>query len=298
MFFRNLLPAIHRIFRFKVNKSILQFILTALFLGLAIWFFRHEKVELTQIGDTLVHADLRWVLVGLLVTLIYIMLQARMYVASFASIGCRFLFKDSILLFLKRNFISIFLPAGGISSLAFFSSEAENRGISKTEVYLASAIYGYIGIVTVILIALPFIPLAIFNHKDLVNLIPALFIIIGLLGALYISYRSVISGGRLYHLIQRWFPGTSTVFNELLTRKINNRHLLLTVFYSLLIEFTGILHVFIAMIALGFQPSLFMAVTAYVISVVFLVISPFLRGLGAIEFSMSFVFIQSGFSNV
>lgn len=288
----------HRILRFKFNKSIIRFILTTLFVGLAIWFFRHEKVELTQIEDTLRHADLRWVLAGLMVTLIYIMFQAQMYVASFATIGCRFSFKDSLLLFLKRNFISVFLPAGGISSLAFFSSGAEKKGISRTEVYLASAIYGYIGILTVILIALPFIPVAILNHKDLINLIPALMIIITLLGVLYFSYRSLISGGWLFLLIQRWFPGTSTLLDEFLSRKLNNRRLLLTVFYSLMIEITGILHVYIAMIALGFQPSLFMAVMAYVISVVFLIISPFLRGLGAIEFSMSFVFIQSGFSNV
>jgi phosphatidylglycerol lysyltransferase len=253
---------------------------------------------LTKIEDTLAHADLRWVLAGLLVTLIYIMLQAQMYVASFAAIGCRFPIKDSILLFLKRNFISVFLPAGGISSLAFFSGEAEKKGISRTEVYLASAIYGYIGIITVVLIALPFVPVAILNHKDLVNLLPALGIIIALLGILFMSYRSVISGGRLYYLIQRWFPGTSTVFDELFTRKIVNRNLLLAIFYSLLIEVTGIMHVYIAMIALGFSPSLYLAVLAYIISVVFLIVSPFLRGLGAIEFSMSFIFIQSGFSNV
>jgi len=296
--FGRILHPFHRILRFKINPSILRFVLTALFLGLAIWFFRHEKVELTQITDTLVHADPRWVLLGLLVTVIYIMLQAQMYIASFASIGCRFPFQDSILLFLKRNFISVFLPAGGISSLAFFSRGAEKRGISRTEVYLASAIYGYIGILTVILIAIPILPVALFNHKNLVNLIPALIIIIVLLAGLYLSYRSVISGGMLYHLIQRWFPGTSTILDELLTRKINGRQLKLTIIYSLIIEITGIFHVYIAMIALGFQPSLFMAVMAYVISVIFLVISPFLRGLGAIEFSMSYVFIQSGFTNV
>ncbi len=298
MLFRNFLPPAYRNLRFKVNKSILQFILTTLFLGLAIWFFHHEKMELNQIESTLAHANIRWVMVGLLVTLVYIMLQAQMYVSSFASIGCRFPFKDSTLLFLKRNFISVFLPAGGISSLAFFSRGAEKKGISRTEVYLASAIYGYIGIVTVILIALPFIPVAIFNHKELINLIPALLIIITLLGALYFSYRSLISGGWFFQLIQRWFPGTSGIFDEFLSRKLNSRYLFLTVIYSLLIEITGILHVYIAMTALGFQPSLFMAVIAYVISVVFLIVSPFLRGLGAIEFSMSFVFIQSGFNNV
>jgi len=52
------------------------------------------------------------------------------------------------------------------------------------------------------------------------------------------------------------------------------------------------------MIALNFNPSLYAAVTGYIVSVIFLIVSPFLRGLGAIEVSMSYVLIRFGFGNV
>ena len=52
------------------------------------------------------------------------------------------------------------------------------------------------------------------------------------------------------------------------------------------------------MIALGFEPSLPAAVIGYIVSVIFLIVSPFLRGLGAIEISMSFILVQFGFDNV
>ena len=52
------------------------------------------------------------------------------------------------------------------------------------------------------------------------------------------------------------------------------------------------------MLALNFHASLSTAIIAYIVVVIFLVISPFLRGLGAIEVSMTYVLIQSGFSNV
>jgi phosphatidylglycerol lysyltransferase len=50
--------------------------------------------------------------------------------------------------------------------------------------------------------------------------------------------------------------------------------------------------------ALNYTPSLSSAVIAYIVVVLFLIISPFLRGLGAIEVSMTYILIQSGFSSV
>jgi phosphatidylglycerol lysyltransferase len=52
------------------------------------------------------------------------------------------------------------------------------------------------------------------------------------------------------------------------------------------------------MMALNFNPSFFAAVMGYIISVIFLIVSPFLRGLGAIEVSMTYVLIRFGFGNV
>jgi phosphatidylglycerol lysyltransferase len=52
------------------------------------------------------------------------------------------------------------------------------------------------------------------------------------------------------------------------------------------------------MMALNFHPSILAAVLGYIVSVVFLIVSPFLRGLGAIEVSMTYVLIRFGFGNV
>ena len=51
------------------------------------------------------------------------------------------------------------------------------------------------------------------------------------------------------------------------------------------------------MLALNYPPSIFSATIAYLISVIFLIISPFLRGLGAIETSMAFILIKLGFQS-
>jgi phosphatidylglycerol lysyltransferase len=52
------------------------------------------------------------------------------------------------------------------------------------------------------------------------------------------------------------------------------------------------------MMALHVQPSIFVAMLGYIISVIFLIVSPFLRGLGAIELSMAFVLNRYGFTDI
>jgi phosphatidylglycerol lysyltransferase len=137
------------------GKLIAQFILTVLFMGLGIWFLKHEKAELSEVKSTLVYAQWTWVVLGIGVTAFYLLLQAYMYLSAFYSIQCKVRLTDMVVLFLKRNLISVFLPAGGVSSLVFFTGPLEKKGISKTQIHYASTLYGFVGILTVILVAIP-----------------------------------------------------------------------------------------------------------------------------------------------
>ena len=137
------------------RKIILQFIFTVFFFAIGIWFIKHEGSELVEVKKVLISAKWQWVLIGIGLTAFYIFLQGQMYVYAFASARCKVSLIDSIVLFIKRNFISIFLPAGGISSLAFFTGAIESKEINKTQIHFASSIYAFIGILSVIIVAIP-----------------------------------------------------------------------------------------------------------------------------------------------
>ncbi len=116
-------------FIFENSKLLAQAIFTIFSIGLGIWFINHEHTELAEVKHVLVSANWRYVTVGILLTIGYIILQGMMYITSFAAIRHRISLSSAVILFLKRNLISIFLPAGGISSLAFFTSEIEKKGV-------------------------------------------------------------------------------------------------------------------------------------------------------------------------
>jgi phosphatidylglycerol lysyltransferase len=279
-------------------KLITQFLFTALFIVLAAWFTFHQKRELFAVKNILSDANTYWVLAGLALVIFYILIQGVMYVTSFASINTRLRLWDAIILFLKRNFISVFLPAGAVSSLAFFTKEIEKKGVTKTQIYFASSIYAFVGILSVVIVAIPAFLFAVAGGGMEVGRWYALGAVIIILMLFIYVYYSLLRKWKLYNLLLKIFPKADLFFEDIKNNKINKKQFILTILISVLIEFVGIAHVYISMVALNFQPSVATAIIAYIVVVIFLIISPFLRGLGAIEVSMTFVLIQSGFSNV
>ena len=295
--FRNFFKEKVFIFLNENAKLITQFLFTALFIILAAWFTFHQKHELFTVRNILSNAKREWIIAGIGLVFFYIFIQGAMYVTSFASIGTRLTLWDAIILFLKRNFISVFLPAGAVSSLAFFSNEIEKKGITRTQVYFASSIYAFVGILSVVIVAIPAFLFVVSGGSLGMGKWYALSGIILILLLFIYVYYSLLKKGKLYSLIIKLFPKAELFIEELKNNKINSKQFIYTVLISTLIEFVGIAHVYISMIALNFSPSLSTAIIAYIVVVIFLIISPFLRGLGAIEVSMVYVLTHSGFTN-
>lgn len=278
----------------KLHKSVWQVALAVLMLVMSVYFIKNEHLELVQIKNTLKNINSFYVLLGLLVTGFFLLLQALMYVFSFRTIGLKVAAWDALILFLKRNLISVFLPAGGFSSLAFFTKPLKKKGLNNTDIFYASYIYGLSGLLSVILVAIPVIALLLLKNKlTSKELIPFLLLTFLILIIIY-SVWSLIRRKFVYRLILRFQPGISILVDNIHTTQLNKKHFFYTLLTSVFVEFAGISHVYISMLALGFHPTILVSLIAYIIMVMLLIMSPFLRGMGAIEVSMTYVFVKSG----
>jgi phosphatidylglycerol lysyltransferase len=286
------------IFLSENARTLTQFLLTTLFIVLAAWFIFHQKHELNTVRLVIADANKYWILTGLALVLFYIFIQGVMYVTSFASINVRLTLWDAIILFLKRNFVSVFLPAGAVSSLAFFSNEIEKKGITKTQVYISSSIYAFVGILSVVIVAIPAFLFVVSGGNIGEGKWYAIAGVVLILLLFVFVYFSFLRKGKLYEWVVKIYPKAEIFIEEMKINKINRKQFLFTVLISVLIEFVGIAHVYISMSALNFPASLSTSIIAYIVVVIFLIISPFLRGLGAIEVSMTYVLLHSGFNNI
>ena len=280
------------------RRIILQFLVTTFFIGIGIWFLYHERGEISKVTAEISGAVTFYVLAGIAITGLYIYTHSFMYRAAFASVGEKISLKAGLILFLKRNFVSVFLPAGGVSSLAFFTDELEMNGISKTKIHFASSLYGFVGIVSVVLVAIPVFVYGLTTHDVNGDEWIALVSVVALLMALFLLFRNIVKKGQAYHFIQRFFPSIEVYVSDIDNGLIRRKRLFECLAYSLVIELWGIIHLYIAARALGMPISLLACASGYIISVVFMILSPFMRGLGAVEFSLGFVLTRFGFSMV
>ncbi|MFH6964641.1 phosphatidylglycerol lysyltransferase domain-containing protein [Flavobacterium plurextorum] len=282
----------------KNGKLLGQITLTLIFLTIGFWFIKEEQSELYQIKNSIATAQPKWVLIALLVTILYIFLQGLLYVDSFSAIGANISWKDANALFIKRNFISVFLPAGGITSLLFFTERLSKKGTTKTEIHLASALYGFVGILSVVLLAIPLFLFSLLKGSIGYSEWLVLALVIFILPLLFVLINSIIQKGSFYKFLLKSFPKTEPFITDLQQHKINRKSFLKIVLCSLLIDLTGIIHIYIGMKAIQLEASILAASIAYVVAVIFLIVSPLLRGLGAVEVSMSYILIKYGFNNM
>jgi phosphatidylglycerol lysyltransferase len=265
-----------------------------LLLILGIYFIRLQGSELRNVGTYLRNGNTLYVLIGSGITLVYIWLQALMYQSSFKAVGLKVSIYESAILFLKRNLISIFLPGGGITSLAFFTGDIQKEAnqTDKTKIHLASTIYGFTGILSIVVIALPVLGYLIFNGESWQNANQALALLIFFMVLLgYIAY-SFFNKGWIYRWSKKFIPQINSEFK---TQPYFKTQFYLVNFYAILIDVVGVFHLYLAMMVMGADASLKIALVGYVIATLLLVISPFLRGIGAIEFSLVLILKHYGF---
>ena len=282
----------------KTSKSYGREILAILFLLIGIFFFRSERRELRSLEHHIATATAAWVWLGVGVTFVYIFLQAAMYVASFRAIAARLRWVQAVELYLKRNFLSVFLPAGGISSLAYSPTSIRKNGLSKMKVHQASGIYAFVGLLTVFLVGVPVLIYCFFRVRTIVHAGESLILLFSILAVAWLVFSSFKHKGKIYRWVREKFPKFIPPIDEFFAADISVKPFVFTILFSLGVECCGILHLFIAAKALALPASLAACAIAYIVSVLLMIVSPFLRGLGAVELSMVYILTLYGYTPV
>lgn len=273
-------------------------LLAILFILLAIYFFRQQRQELYSLMPAIERADRLWVTIGIVLTGGYILLQALMYYYSFRSVGSTLDIGRGIELFLKRNLLSIFLPAGGVSSLAYLPQRLRRSHINRQQIHQASGIYGFVGIFSVFLVGIPVVGYAVLHDESMIAAIGGLLAICLVLGGTVWLVRSMQTRGAAYKLLSKYFPAAIQHVDDIFSFNLHGPSFTRTILISAGIEIAGIAHLYLSMLATGAVPSPEAAFVGYIVATIFLIVSPFLRGLGAIELSLTYLLTNYGFSSL
>jgi len=277
------------------QRIILQIAIGLLFVGLGIYFFRHEIGELTNVRKTLASASPLWVIWGLLLIVAFVFVQGMMYQQSFRAIHEKIRLSTGINLYLKRNLISVFLPAGVLTNMLFFNESVEQKdGVSKTQIYFASSIFSICSILSGIIVGIPALVWLFLKQQVSGKMIVGIFLVALLIGILVFLVISFQRRGWVFNITEKKLPDFVQVLHEIGQQSFSRKKFLTVVGLSLIIEIIGISHLAIAVKALGGNPTLALAAIGYSIVLLLLMSSPFLRGLGAVEAALTYALILFG----
>lgn len=289
------------IFRFLIVhvKTILQIVIGLLSILAGIYFIEHEQTELAQVRSVLLDAN-AWLLAsGILLVLFFVVVQGWMYQFSFRAVQKEIPLKTAMLLYLKRNFISVFIPAGMVTNMFFFNTDIEEKqGIDRTFIYYASTIFTICSITSSILIAIPAVILLIFKDGLKGDIMIGIGVAVAILGLIVYLAVSIVRKGSVFRFLQNTAPKLAKSLGELRDYPLNRMDLYKVFGFSCVIEVIGVAHLYIAMVALNIPPSLTVAIIGYALVLVILMTSPFLRGIGAIEVSLTYALTLFGYNAV
>jgi phosphatidylglycerol lysyltransferase len=280
--------------RFKTFSFWFKTILILSIIGLIIKFVQQGSVEIPQLINHLKNADKNWLFTGVLLSVLFVLLQGEMYYWSFRTLREKVSRWSVIQLYLKRNFVSVFLPVGSISSLATFSQNIERQGVTTLKMSVASSIYLVSGIATLWIIAIPILFLtAQSQHIDTIAYV-SLFVLTLLLIALIVFLNNLKKRGKSYQLFTKYLPKHVKQLDNFLSMSIDLKALMMANLASLGLEIVGILMLFVAIYAVGLDINWLIPCVAYTIATLILYVAPVARGVGAIELSLIYILTQNG----
>ena len=281
------------------RKLLLEVAVGLLFVALGVYFIRHEQVEMGHVADALQQAAGRWLAIGLLVTLAFVGVQGLMYQYSFRAIHERIQLSTGVSLFLKRNLVSVFLPAGMLTNMLFFSKSVERaESVNRPQIYFASSIFTICSIASTILVGVPALVVLFLKNSLSGKMVLGLSASIVLLGVLGYGVYNMVHEGWVYQQLEKRLPAFFRTVQQLKEQAFSRRDFYFVIFLSCIIELIGITHLYISITVLGGVATWEVAVVGYAIVLLLLMSSPFLRGIGVIEVALTYALTLFGFTTV
>ncbi len=282
----------------KNKKVFIQILVAITMLVFAVVFVREQHLEVKDIFKHLQNANWIWIIIGLIFTMFLILAHASIYFFSFKAIHQPIRFQNFIGLFLKRNLVSVLLPAGGFTSLSFFNFKLIKEGANKAQIYMGSYLYATIGLVSVVVVGVPFMLYMFFNGQLDQRILWGLLALIILIFLIGMVFYSILKQNKIYKYLVTKSSKVEQFVKDIDLAHLDLKQLSYALIASIFVELIGVIHLYIAFYAIGLEPNIVACLLAYIAMIILLLASPFLRGMGAIEVAMTYILSQYGYTTL
>ena len=267
------------------------FVWLATVLGFATVFALGHRAEMERIRILVLSADRGWLAALVALEIVILGLVAATYRSLLSRLGHHLRLIPLMGVHLQRVVVGTVTPVGGPSSMIVFVHALRNRGVRPSDALLAVSIKSVIGNAAFLVLLIP----VVFLQEPSVLLLAATG---GLLGIV------AVTSGLLALALRRSKPPAFLI--RRLPRKglrflaqVRQHDLQLTTLVKpfllmMTTKLAGALMLFIALHAVDSDPGIQVALTAYLVGMVVLLVAPIFQGIGFVEVGMALALQQHG----
>jgi uncharacterized membrane protein YbhN (UPF0104 family) len=270
----------------RINwRSTLQTLFAILLMVLGVLFFVKNRGELRDVVQAFGQAQPGYLLIALIAAVLTVLAQAYAISLSYRAIEKEVPLRETIPLYLKRYFLSPFIPGGFSVAQYTLTKDLEHHEITTAEHAFVSSGYVLAGITSYLIVLIPVVFLisrTFFTEQSLIYTVAKVIAVLVLIGAvLGILFRPYLS-----RLIRGWLMPHIGHFHSI--------PLIKATCTSLIVDTAGIVMLWSAIHALGINLSAAVASAAYILTVLVLTISPLFQGLVVVEGILTYFLGQAG----
>ena len=251
-------------------------------------FLMRERANVVWVLRSLRTADWRWVLGSMVVGLA---LQVPLGVAVGPILGClgsKVGWIPLVRVQFQRHVVAALVPVGAPASMYVFLRGMRRQGVDSETALYASLVNSVLGYASFIVLLLPiFVILLLQGHLSPVMLwgtIALLSVMAFVAGGLFIFLRA----GPWIRPLRRRIPArVETFIARARAYHLSPRDLITPLVIHLIVDLAGVVLLYSCLRAVHLQPSLGTVMIGYTIGTLFLLVTPILHGLGAVELSMT-----------
>lgn len=267
------------------------FIWLTIVLGFTVFFAVGNRAEIERIRILVLGADRPWLLALIGLEVVILGLIAATYRSLLSGLGHQLRLIPLMGVHLQRVVIGTVTPVGGPSSMLVFVHALRNRGVRSSDAFLAVSIKSVIGNAAFLLLLLPVVVMQEPSRLLMASTFGLVLLVAAMAGLLALALRRTKPPAFLIRNLPR--KGLRFLA-QVRQHEIDLGTLVAPFLLMMATKLAGALMLFIALHAVDNDPDIQVALMAYVVGMVVLLIAPIFQGIGFVEVGMALALQRHG----